>query len=439
MKKKLFPILIIAAILLAACTKAEEESQIAEPVATALAEGEEVVDPVDDNTAPQDGPFTDAEEPCKPFSLMDQSLGTPFPNLPPVTEDDWVVGPDDAAVTFLEYSELQCPYCGQLEPLLIAVQELYPDDVRLVFRHRPFPESFHDKSILGAQAMEAAGKQGMFNEFKNFMFDRKTKYAEIPEHANLPEDAFWGSVAKDDFDAWLEEYIVELGLEPTQFFEDMYSKEIVDKVQAAADSANSLGINGTPKLFINGYEWPENERGVEIFSIYTQLIKNQENEYDECPPTVSQTDKIYSATISTTKGDIVVNLFANIAPYTVNSFVFLAREGWYEGLPFIATNEFALTGDASDTGYGGAGYAYLDEISADHSFDNAGKLATFSIGPGINGSTFFISKSSLEGQLGRTIFGEVTEGMDVVNALEPRENIFDPVIDRILTVTINEN
>jgi cyclophilin family peptidyl-prolyl cis-trans isomerase/protein-disulfide isomerase len=442
MKSFLFPILIITAILLAACSKADEVSQIAEPVATAVVEGEEVVDPSDENTAPQDSPFTDAEEPCKPFSYIysDQKLGTPYSGLPPVTEDDWVVGPDDAVVTFLEYSELQCPYCSQLEPLLIAVQELYPDDVRLVFRHRPFPESFHDKSILGAQAMEAAGKQEKFNEFKNFMFDRKTKYAEIPEHANLPDDAFWGSVAKDDFDAWLEVYIVELGLEPTQFFKDMYSTKIVDKVQAAADSANSLGINGTPTLFVNGYKWPDNEQqGVIEFSYYIQLIKNRENEYDACPPIITQSGKDYSATISTTKGDIVVDLFADIAHYAVNSFVFLAQEGWYDGLPFIAANDFALSGDPSDTGFGGPGYAYLDELSADHSFADIGKLATFSREPGKNGSTFFINKTSMEDLQGRTIFGEVTEGMDVVNALGLRENIFDPVIDRVLTVVINEN
>jgi len=435
MKKKMFPILIIAAILLAACSKAEEGSQIAEPIAAAVVEGEEIADPADENTAPQDGPFTDADEPCKPFSLMARSLVTPFTGLPPVTEYDLVVGPDDAVVTFLEYSQLTCPACASFEQLLAAIQERYPDDVRLVFRHF----LFQDKSFLAAQAMEAAEKQGKFNEFKNYMFDRKAKNPGNPEHANLPDDAFWGSVAEADFDAWLEEYIVELGIKPTQFFKDMYSAEIVEKVQVAADSARSFGFGGTPTWFINGYEWPENKRDIEIFSFYVQLIKNQEKEYGACPPIITQSDKDYSATISTTKGDIVVDLFADITPFAVNSFVFLAQKGWYDGLPFISTDEFALTGDPSDTGYGGAGYAYLDELNADHSFDNAGKLATFSLGPGINGSTFFISKTSMEGQQGRTIFGEVTEGMDVVNALELRENIFNPVIDRILTVTINEN
>ncbi len=435
MKKKLFPILFIAAILLAACGNTEEPSQAPEPAATAVVEEEDVVDPANEDAASEDSPFTNADEPCKPFSYMDNILVTPFPGLPPVTEDDLVVGPDDAVVTFLEYSQLTCPACAGFEQLLTEIQERYPDDVRLVFRHF----LFQDKSFLAAQAMEAAEKQGKYNEFKNYMFDRKTKYTEIPEHADLPEDAFWGSVAEDDFKAWLEKHVVELGIEPTQFFEDMYSTEIVKKVQAAADSANSFGFGGTPTWFINGYEWPQDQqRSVDTFSFFVQLIKNQEKEYDACPPIVTQ-DKNYSATISTTKGDIIVDLFVDSAQYAVSSFIFLAQEGWYDGLPFIAANEYALSGDPSDTGFGGPGYAYLDELSADHSLVDVGKLATLYLGPGINGSTFFINKTSLEGQQGRTIFGEVTDGMDVVNAFELRENIFDPVIDRILTVTIHEN
>jgi cyclophilin family peptidyl-prolyl cis-trans isomerase/protein-disulfide isomerase len=423
MKKRVFTIFLLIAILLVACSNTDDSSQVAEPVATAVVEGQEPLDPAAETTGTQDGPYTTADDPCKPFNLMAQSLVTPYPGLPPVTDDDWIVGPDDAAVTFMVYSEPQCPYCAQLEPLLNDIQAQYPNDVRLVYRHRPFPESFHDKSILASQAMEAAGKQGKFVEFKNFLFEQQSVWAPVP---------------KNDFDAWLEDTLANFEIEPTQFFKDMYSNEIVDKIDAAAQSANNLGINGTPTLLINGYSWTENERGLEIFSIYVQLIKNQVNEYNSCAPTVIQDGKEYSAIISTTKGDIAVDLFAESAPYAVNSFVFLAQEGWYDEHPFIATNEFALTGDPSDTGYGGPGYAYLDEINPDLSFDDPGKLATFSLGPGINGSSFFINKTDLEGTQNRTIFGEVTEGMDVVNALELRENIFSPATDRILNVTIIE-
>lgn len=433
MKKKFFPILVIAAIVLVACSQGNEGTILDETNATAAIEGQEAVDPADENAAPQADPFTNTYEPCKPFSIMDQILVTPFPGLPPVADDDLVIGPDDAVVTFLEYSQLTCPACASFEPLLVAIQERYPDDVRLVFRHFPF----QDKSIITAQALEAAWKQGKFNEFKTYMFDRKTKSAENPEHANLPDDAFWGSVAERDLDVWLEEHIVELGLEPTQFFVDMYSPETVVKVQTSLDTAQNIGITSTPTLFINGFEWSD-ERTFEIFSYYVQLIMNQENEYDVCPPETIQPGIDYSATISTTKGDIVVDLFEDIASYTVRSFVFLAQEGWYDGLSFIAADDYVLSGDASDTGFGGPGYSYLDEMSTDQSFVVAGKLATINRGPGYNGSTFFINKITLENNQSGTIFGEVIEGMDVVNALEQRDNIIKPAIDRILSVTIHE-
>ena len=426
MIKKALPILLVIALLIVSCgEKADDTTLIEEPVATAVVEAEEVIEPGETSGegSAEDTTFTSEENPCKPFSMLSTRLVTPFAGLPEVTQDDWSLGPDDAIATFMEYSEPQCPYCAQLEPILTALQARFPNDVRLVYRHRPFPESFHDKSILASQALEAAGKQGKFQELKNYLFETQSE---------------WVPVAKDEFDGWLEEKIGQFDLESTQFFDDMYSDEVVEKIADASDAANSLAINGTPTLFINGYKWPENERGIEIFSYYVQLLKNQSVEYDGCAPTVIQPGKDYAATISTSGGDIEVELFEDIAPYAVNSFIFLANEGWYDGLPFISTNEFVLTGDPSDTGYGGPGYAYLDELDESLTFDEPGQLSTFSLGPGINGSTFFINKTALDGQQSRTIFGEVTSGMDVVNALESRENIFDPILDSIVSVTIIE-
>jgi len=389
MNKKIFSILILSALLIAACgEQAAETTAIEEPVATAIVDSEEAVPPSEESATNEGGAFTDAENPCKPFSVMSQSLVSPFGGLPEITADDWSLGPDDAVVTFMEYSEPQCPYCAQLEPILNAVQARFPDDVRVVYRHRPFPETFHDKSILASQALEAAGQQGQFQELKNYLFETQSE---------------WAPIAKDDFDGWLEDRIGQFGLDADLFF-----------------------------------EWPENERGLEIFSIYVQLLKNQIKEYNSCAPTIIQPGKEYAATISTTKGDINVDLFADVAPYAVNSFIFLANEGWYDGLPFISTNEFALSGDPSDTGYGGPGYAYLDELDDSLALDEPGKLVTFSFGPGINGSSFFINKTALEGQQPRTIFGEVTSGMDVVNALELRDNIFNPAVDTIVSITISE-
>jgi cyclophilin family peptidyl-prolyl cis-trans isomerase/protein-disulfide isomerase len=424
MNKKTILILILSTLLIAACgEQATDGTAVDEPVATAIVEAEEVIAPAEEAAINEDGTFTNENTPCKPFNYISTKLASPFGGLPEINEADWVLGPNDAVVTFMEYSEPQCPYCAQLEPILTEIQARYPDDVRVVYRHRPFPETFHDKSIIASQALEAAGKQGKFQELKNYLFETQSE---------------WAPIAKNDFDGWLESRISQFGLDADQFFIDMYSDEIEQKIADAQNSANSLGINGTPTLFINGYKWAENERGLNIFSYYIELIKNSEIEYNSCPPLVIQQGKEYSATISTNLGEIEVDLFADIAPYAVNSFVFLANEGWYDGLPFIAAAEFVLSGDPSDTGYGGPGYAYLDELDDSLTFDQPGKLATFSIGPGINGSSFFINKTALEGLQARTIFGEVTSGMNVVNALELRDNIFDPAVDTIISVTITE-
>jgi len=79
-----------------------------------------------------------------------------------------------------------------------------------------------------------------------------------------------------------------------------------------------------------------------------------------------------------------------------------------------------------------------DELSDELSLEDAGMLASFSRGPDLNGSAFFINKTALSGQEGRTVFGKVTEGMEVVRSLEPRGNIFDPPADTLITISISE-
>jgi cyclophilin family peptidyl-prolyl cis-trans isomerase len=312
--------------------------------------------------------------------------------------------------------------------------------VRFVFRLRPFPESFHNKSILASQAMVAAGLQGKFVEFRIWLFERQSKDPNNPAVASLADSEFWAGLPPADLDEWLKARVSDLGIDPDQLVKDMLSDAVVKKVQEAKTNADAIGITGTPTLFVNGYAWPENQRGTEIFSIYTKLFLNAEKEFNTCPSMTIDSSKSYSATISTTKGDIVVDLFADKAPYAVNSFVFLASEGWYNGLPIISTDQFMLSGDPTDTGYGGPGYAYKDEIDSTLNFNEPGMLATFAynVGSGTNGSTFFINKIALPEQSGRTIFGKVTSGLDVLNSLEIRDNIFNPAADRVLGVTITE-
>ncbi|MEE9202681.1 MAG: peptidylprolyl isomerase [Dehalococcoidia bacterium] len=165
------------------------------------------------------------------------------------------------------------------------------------------------------------------------------------------------------------------------------------------------------------------------------------------PMTISQ-DKQYTATISTNFGDIVVELFPQETPLTVNSFVFLSRQGFYDGVIFhrVMKGFMFQGGDPTGTGTGGAGYRFRDEpISRDYV---KGTLAMANSGPNTNGSQFFITLADLSGGLPKhyTIFGLVTGGMDVVDKIgnvpvkaSPSGEPSSPTVDvHIETVTIAE-
>src|SRR4051794_2077882 len=128
----------------------------------------------------------------------------------------------------------------------------------------------------------------------------------------------------------------------------------------------------------------------------------------------------YTATIKTSKGEMKADLFAADAPNTVNNFVFLARENFYDDVPFhrIIKDFMVQTGDPTGTGMGGPGYKFSDELKGPQSYEK-GTLAMANAGPNTQGSQFFICHADLAGRLPKnyTIFGKVTDGMDVVDAI----------------------
>lgn len=165
--------------------------------------------------------------------------------------------------------------------------------------------------------------------------------------------------------------------------------------------------------------------------------------WPEPPAMAIDPSKQYTATIVTDKGDITVELFADRAPKTVNSFVFLARQGYYDGVTFHRVLEgfMAQGGDRTGTGGGGPGYTFEDEIDPDLRFESEGLLAMANAGADTNGSQFFITYSATPGLDGQhTIFGRVVEGMDVARSLTPRDPDANPTFagDRIKTVRIAE-
>ena len=153
--------------------------------------------------------------------------------------------------------------------------------------------------------------------------------------------------------------------------------------------------------------------------------------------------KSYVAVLETDKGIIRIKLLPDIAPQTVNSFVFLAREGYFDGVTFhrVLPGFVAQGGDPTGTGYGGPGYNLPDEFS-DRPIDK-GVVAMANTGrPNSSGSQFFITyvrRADLDGKY--TVFGEVIEGMDVAEKLTPRDpdqNPNAPPGDRMIKVTIEE-
>lgn len=134
--------------------------------------------------------------------------------------------------------------------------------------------------------------------------------------------------------------------------------------------------------------------------------------------------KKYQATLVMDKGDIVIELFADKAPRTVNNFVFLAREGFYDGVTFhrVIPGFMAQGGDPTGTGTGGPGYKFADEFHPALKHDGPGVLSMANAGPNTNGSQFFITYAAtphLDGK--HSVFGRVIKGMDVLKAIAPRD------------------
>jgi cyclophilin family peptidyl-prolyl cis-trans isomerase len=159
---------------------------------------------------------------------------------------------------------------------------------------------------------------------------------------------------------------------------------------------------------------------------------------------IIDTAKRYYATIKTEKGDIRLLLFDDQAPMTVNNFVFLARQGFYDGCTFhrVIPGFMAQAGDPTGTGGGGPGYTFPDEFSPSLSHDSAGTLSMANAGPDTNGSQFFITYAPQPHLDGRhSIFGKVVEGMEVLLSLTPRDPAADPDAppgDMIRTIVIEE-
>ncbi len=365
------------------------------------------------------------QPPCRAIPFEPTPVPGADSRFPAVRADEWSKGPVDAASTIVTYNDFQCLECN--DHVLSVLAELHPEDVRLVYRHYPQTDRY-DKSYLAAQAAEAAGKQDRFWDMHDILFAKQSE---------------WVFLTPEEFKPWVINEAERFGMDRVRFEADINDPATLSKVQKAEADAKAAGIPVLPLILINGeiYYGPTD---YSAFDQVVRLIALGGRQYTSCPEVTIDPNKQYIATIKTEKGDIVIELYADKTPLTVNSFVFLARNGWYNGVTFhrVIPDFVAQAGDPSGTGVGGPGYLFRNEIHPSLHFDKPGMVGMANSGADTNGSQFFITYSAQPGLDGSyTIFGHVLSGMEVLAKLTPRDPSQGPTItegDLIISITIEE-
>lgn len=428
--------LLITAFLLSSCALHAIAVPTETATPTALVTATSTVTPIPSITPTA----TNTLEPTVAFTASDPAtckvvaaVPTPDPTaqaiLPPVTSDEFIDGPDTASITIIEYGDFQDTTSAALFTVLQKLADNYPDDVRLIFRNFPLTETY-DKDDISAQAAAAAGLQGKFWQYAKILYTSQSD---------------WTSLNSDDFTAWAYEKAAELGLDADKFKSDMLSDGIVNYVQLSRANSVRLIQAGTlttdPFIFMNTAAIKP-PYSLDILTNLVEYFKLSTKAYTSCPDMTIDPTKQYSATITTEKGDIKIDLYADKAPWAVNSFVYLVNQGWYKNAAFyrVIPGFVAQTGDPSNSGMGNPGYSFTNEVTPDLRFDKAGVVAMANDGAGNNGSQFFITYAAVPSLDGKyTIFGQVTEGMDVLTTLRPRNPDSDALLltpDPIVSITI---
>ena len=152
--------------------------------------------------------------------------------LEPVGARDHARGPEDAPVTLVKYGDYECPYCGELHPVLKELQERVGERVRFVFRHFPL-DSAHPRARRAALAAEAAASQGRFWEMHDLLYESQDELGE--------ED--------------LMRYAAELGLDLRRFEEDLANDHHAWRIEEDRLGGDRAGVGGTPALFVNGVRY----------------------------------------------------------------------------------------------------------------------------------------------------------------------------------------
>lgn len=446
MRKIVLSLLLLLFLGTTACQAATETPPTATPLPQPTATPEpptatpppptptEATSSGDTNAAPATSGdiFASDDTSCRPESIEQLVRLPKIDGVDVKLETDWAYnGQEEGEFTLVEYSDFQCPACQQAAPALEALKTEMGDQMRFVFRHNPLT-SIHPLAVLSAEATEAAAAQGGADAFfamHDILFENQAEWSNLNREQAI--ETFVG-------------YAEELGLDAEQVAADLEAGTFTEQIREAESQARQLNINSTPSLFINGYPFPLQDVPLspEGINFFLDIIRLIERQYTP-PPQVIDFDRSYQATVVTEEGEILIDLYTDTAPVNVNSFVYLAEQGWYDQTSFhrVLPGFMAQGGDPSGTGMGWPGYRCDDEVNDSLSFDRPGLVAFANSGSNTNGGQFFITYGPAQHlDAGFTIIGEVVSGQEYVDALTPRDPEQNPdfVGDAIVRVEIEE-
>ena len=318
--------------------------------------------------------------------------------------------------------------------MLKRLVDAYPEQVQVVYRHFPLNQ-IHANAQRAAEAAEAAGAQSAFWVYHDALYEQQDQWA------NLDAEA-----ARDYFVTLGN----ELGLDGAAIGEALDEGTFAEYVTAVESEATTLGLGGTPSVIVDGQFVSQVPYDYAIWDEYVQQRVRisdaeallEEIQYDAPPPmTIDENDTYFATIVLESGAEVVIELLPMSAPQTVNNFVFLAEEGWYDGVTFhrVIPGFMAQTGDPTGLGIGDPGYTIPDEFDPELSHNDAGVVSMANSGPNTGGSQFFITYGPATHLDGRhAIFGRVVEGIEAVESITPRDPQ-DPTApdgDRIVTITI---
>jgi cyclophilin family peptidyl-prolyl cis-trans isomerase len=410
-KTFLFSLLVTSAVMLAACNPSDLESGTPPPTDLSVSM----------TNTPESGCSIVQAEPTPALSSSPFAVG----------EDDFILGDPAAPVTVIQYCDLQSVDCHYLAVILDQLLQNHPDEMRLITRPIPLLEtSGFENSQIAVQALIAAEHQGKLPEVYRLLYDKYSDWANL--------------TSTSVFEGWLARESSALEIDVSRFKTDLKSPETIQKMKDWYSLAKEKGVQPPyPLVLINGIPVNVGLLNYDYLDKAVSLIALGTRQFTQCPPVNLDLVRNYVAKLQTEKGEVEIQLFPDRAPLAVNSFIFLARQGWFNGVTFhrVIPGFVAQAGDPSGTGQGGPGYYFKNEIG-DLLFDRPGRVGMANSGPDTNGSQFFITyapAARLDGAY--TIFGQVIHGMDVIEQLTPRDPdrmLGLPPGDVILNISIEE-